>query len=82
MRYTASVSIMGKKHEATGESVLEAISNLGTVRLLPKTKSILTVSSKDTKRERVMSPIAMARLFNPSPLMRQVACKNTSLLFT
>lgn len=70
--------IWGKKHEASGSSVAEAVTALTVPN--PKGKSVLVIEHGDTKRERVLTPIATARLFSHG-LTREVTIKNTSLLF-
>jgi len=78
--YSASLKIFGKVYTAKGSSVSEAISNLkpeGTAR----GTSVLTVQCGQQKRDRILPPNATFRLFSASKLMRDVALKNTSLLF-
>lgn len=78
--YSAEVHILGKKYKALGKTLKEVLGNLKPEGH-PKTKSILVVMSGDKRKERVLTNIATMRLFSPSPLQREMAIKQTSLLF-
>jgi len=78
--YTASIRVFGKTYEAKGESVRDAIEHLklpGVVRAV----GILTVSHGSKSKDKVLPANATFRLFSPSKLMREVALKQTALLF-
>jgi len=77
--YKATVLLWGKKYEASGASVAEALSALKVPN--PKGKSILTITKGDQVKERILTPVATFRLLNSHGLTREVALKNTSLLF-
>lgn len=77
--YTATIIVLGKKYQGEGSSKEEALSKLSVPN--PKGKSILTVDSGENSRERILSPYMTARLFNPSPTVRNVALKQTASLF-
>lgn len=77
--YTATVKVVGKTFEATGATLSEAVGNLpvGNVR----GRAILTIEVGDVKREKVLMPMVVNRLFSASRYMKEVALKNISLLF-
>jgi len=78
--YTATIRLFGKTYRGEGSSVLEALRSLNPPAAM-KTVSVLTVSKGNVSKDRVLPPNATVRLFSPSRLMRDVALKNTSLLF-
>lgn len=78
--YTAKINILGKSFESAGDSVLAALSGLKP-NGLTKAKSVLVVSRGQKSRDRVLTPMMTARLFSPSRYVRDIALKNTSILF-
>jgi hypothetical protein len=79
MKYTATLKIMGKKITATGASSLEAITNLQAPRA--KGKSVLAVTNGERTQEKILAYSKTFALFSGSPMMRQIALKQMSLLF-
>jgi len=77
--YSATIKVYGKTFRATGKSVYEALENLKHAPI--KAMSVVTVKKGKLSKDRVLPPVATYRLFSPSRLMREVALKNTSLLF-
>lgn len=77
--YQATVKILGKLYEASGNSISEAI--LGLKPKNVKGLSILTIQRGDVKKERVLMPRITSRLFNTAGLTKEVALKNASILF-
>jgi hypothetical protein len=77
--YSASIKVVGKVYTASGGSALEAIANLKPEGQ-PKGISILTISKGGQKRERLLGRPLTFRLFSPSPLMREIALKQVSLI--
>lgn len=77
--YSASIKILGKIYTATGATKREALENLKPE--LGRGVSIITVSTGDKRKEKVLAPMQTMRLFSPSKLMREIALKNTALLF-
>lgn len=77
--YTATAIILGKKYTGTGNSASEAIGAIAPG--IAKGRCILTVSVNDTTKERVLTPVMVQRLFTAKGMTRDVAIKNTSLLF-
>lgn len=77
--YTASIKVLGKIYTATGTSLREAIEELTPEK--GKGVSILTISKGGMSKERVLNFGQTFRLFSASKLMREVALKNTCLLF-
>lgn len=77
--YTATLKALGKTYKAEGTTIAEAISKLtpGTVR----GAVILAVQGQDKPRERILTALQALRLFNTHGVTRDVALKNTSLLF-
>lgn len=77
--YTATLKVMGQSVVAKGDSAREAI-----LALKPKNakgKGVLTVQNGEQKRERILMPMIVSRLFNTVGLNREVAMKNISILF-
>lgn len=77
--YKASILIWGKRYDAIAFTLTDALACLNVPN--PKGKSILTISKGDKTKERILSPVATFRLLASHGLMREVALKNTSLLF-
>ena len=77
--YTASVNIAGRKYKGSGASVIEAIANIKLGGI--KGRGILTLSKGVKSKDRILSPIAMNRLFQSHGMLHDVQLKNTSLLF-
>ena len=78
--YKATLNIAGVKYEATGSTAVEAIGNLNP-RNIKNGKGILIVEGNGNKRERIIMPQFMNRLFTPSRLVREITLKNFGLLF-
>lgn len=78
-KYTATLVVMGKKYTSTGESVVDALANLevGNVH----GRGILTIEGNGQKRERIVPPVQLARLFTPSRLLKEVTLKSFGQLF-
>lgn len=77
--YTASVKVMGKNHIATGSSISDAISALAPQNC--KGKGILTLEHNGVKKERILMPVIVSRLFNTRGLTKEIALKQISTLF-
>ena len=77
--YTATIRVLGQSHTAQGNSTTDAITNLK----VPNARGVgvLSVKKGDAHRERILTPVVVSRLFSLSPTMRQMALKNTALLF-
>ena len=77
--YKSSIKVLGRRFEAVGSSVNEAISNLkpGTC----KGVGILTIQKDKERQDKILHPIIMSRLFNSHGLTRELALKNASILF-
>lgn len=78
--YNVTIKIMGKTYRADGDSLAEALTNLKPIGLV-KGVGILSVSIGGRTKEKVLTPPATYRLFSPSPMMREIALKNTTLMF-
>lgn len=79
--YTASIKILGKKYQATGSTAGEAIENL-KVGKVAKGMSILELSRDGSSHSKILPHMQTIRLFSPSKLMRSIALKNVSLMFS
>lgn len=77
--YKATVKIMGKPYESTGNTILEAISKLSPKNC--KGSCVITVQNGDVIKHKIVTSFMTARLFNMVGLTREIALKNTSLLF-
>lgn len=78
--YVVSLLAMGKTHKVEGDTIAEALDKLQKFPFV-RGKAILTVSKGDKVKERILSPFALSRLTSTSVLTRQIAIKNTALLF-
>lgn len=78
-QFTALAIVLGKKYNATGATVSEAIGNLKVDN--PRGKLILAVSNGETTRERVIMPMQAVRLLSLSRMSKEIALKQTSQLF-
>lgn len=81
LAFQASIRVLGKIYRAEGGSVTEALANLKPSGVA-KGMSILTVTNAKQSRERILNSIQTMNLFSPSRIRREIALKNTSLLFT
>lgn len=77
--YTANLIVLGKKYSAKGKTISSAIDGLkiGVAR----GKAVLTISTKEKSKERILNHLQTARLFNTRGLSREVILKNVSSLF-
>ena len=80
MTYTATLTVMGQKCIATGETAIGAISNLKPKNV--KGKGVLSIEHEGATRERILMPHIVQRLFNSVGLNREVAMKNIQMLFS
>ena len=70
---------MGKTYEAEGDTVTEALNKIQLRAVAGK--SILVISNKNNKIERVLPHPIARRAFTTIGMTREVAIKNLSLLF-
>ena len=70
---------MGKTYEAEGDTVTEALNKI-QLRAVAS-KSILVISNKNNKIERVLPHPIARRAFTTIGMTREVAIKNLSLIF-
>ena len=80
MTYKVTLTMMGKKYNATGDSVADAVSKIKPNNV--KAKGILTIEHGENKREKILMPHIAHRLFNSVGLNREVAMKNITILFS
>lgn len=78
--YTATIISLGKKVSTTGSTIKEAIENLKPINT--KSVAILVIEKNGYKQERILQPNQVYRLFNGGKLMKELALKNISMLFT
>ena len=78
--YLATIKIFGKKYSASGSTKIEALTNLN-VSNVAKGVSVLTLSKGKLSKDRLLRPMQTFRLFGSSRLMREVAIKQTSIMF-
>lgn len=79
--YTASIKILGKKYTSEGTTAQQAIENLAPEGV-KKGMSILSVTNGTATREKVLNTFQTSRMFSPSRIVREIALKNLSNLFT
>lgn len=75
----ATLKLMGKTYTAEGKTPTEAISNLKPG--IAKGNSILTLEHKGKKIEKILGRNATARLFSPSPTVRDINLKHAATRF-
>ncbi len=78
--YSATIKVLGKIYTSKGKTLREAIEMLKPIGVT-KGISLLTLSKGDVQRQKILGNIQTFRLFSPSRLTREIAIKNTSLLF-
>ncbi len=74
-----SLTNMGKTYEAEGDTVTEALNKIQLRAVAGK--SILVISNKNNKIERVLPHPIARRAFTTIGMTREVAIKNLSLIF-
>ena len=79
MKYKATINVLGRNHTSEGKTAHEAISNLKVP--LARGRSIVTMEKGDVKVEKILGLHLTARLFSPSPTVREIALKNAEILF-
>lgn len=77
--YTASIKVMGRVFKGTGDSVSDAIANIKPGAVAGRV--IMTVTSPNNKKERVLPLVVSKRLFMSKGMTQEVALKNVSLMF-
>jgi hypothetical protein len=77
--YTATVRVLGRTYTAKGKTAKDAILNLKPQNC--KGRAVLTLTKGKVTREKILAPIICYRLFNGSPMTREIALKNVGLLF-
>lgn len=75
----ATLLLWGKRYEAEGETIKDAISKIAVRN--PKGKAILIVENGDKRKEKILPARHLHQLFNTHGIMREVALKNVSMLF-
>jgi len=78
--YIVKAQIMGRTYEYTGETVLEALSKFEP-RNVKGFRCIISVERAGNKKDRILMPLQVNRLFNSHGMMREVAIKNCATLF-
>lgn len=78
--YKVIASVMGKKYEALGATVGEALVKLKVMNA--KGKAILSVEKGGVRKEKILMPHLASRLFNSFGISREIAIKNTSIMFS
>lgn len=77
--YEAIIKILGREYKSKGNTIEEAISSLKPQNC--KGKAILSVVRGDVRKDRILMPTTIFRLFNTRGFTREVAVKQSSLLF-
>lgn len=78
--YTAEIKMFGKIFSSQGYDVKEAISNLGPVGKIMGT-GVISVFHGEEKKDKILTTTQLFRLFNGGRIMKEIALKNTTLLF-
>lgn len=81
INYKVIIKVLGKTYEQIGDNVSEAL-NKFDIRNIKGVRSIITVEHNGVKKDRILQPMQTTRLFNSHGLMKEVAIKNCSLLFS
>lgn len=77
--YEVIVKVLGREYKAKASTISEAISLLKPQNC--KGKGVLSVIHGDVRKDRIVLPTVLFRLFNTHGITREVAIKQTSLLF-
>lgn len=77
--YMASIKVFAQTFTAQGKTAREAIANLSPGNV--KGRGILVIEKGGLRKERILMPQIVWRLFNSQGLMREIALKNASILF-
>lgn len=77
--YTASIRIWGKVYSSKGGSVKEALEGLEGRNV--RGHGILTISHGEAKKDKVLSVGQVFRLFSASPMMKEIAVKQLTMMF-
>lgn len=77
--YEALLTTMGRKHTSKGKTMEEAIGKLDVGNI--KGRAVLAIKHGKKTRERILNGAILFRLFSGSPLTREVAMKQMTLLF-
>lgn len=78
--YKAALKVLGKEYSATGSSIKEAIENLRPDNVI-KGATLLVLSKGDKRIEKIIPAFNAIRLFSGNKLTREIALKNTTILF-
>ncbi len=71
--------VLGKLTTAKGKTVREALTLLKVTNA--RGTSVITVTHGDKTKERILNTVQTQRLFNTAGFSREIAIKNTSVLF-
>lgn len=77
--YKATLKVAAQTYTSRGDSPIDAISKLSVSNV--KGKGILVVENSKNRKERILTPFLLSRVFSQSKLTRQVALKNLAILF-
>lgn len=79
--YTATIKVFGRYFFSEGATVREAIENM---KVDGKAGGIcvLSISKGEAKQDKILNATQLFRLFNGSRIMREVALKNVTNLFS
>lgn len=77
--YKLELRIRLENYTSSGKTLIEALENLKGPKS-QKVVSVLTIIKGEERMERILPAVITARLFSPSPLMREIAIKNLSLI--
>lgn len=78
-KYKLCIKISGKTFESEGDTIADALNNLKAQNT--KGRGVLIVEKDGKKRERILMPTLVYRMFNAQGLTREMALKNVSMLF-
>jgi hypothetical protein len=78
-KYTVTLTLLGKKYTATGTSPRDALEKIDIKSA--RGRGIIAVSNGEVTKERILLPMQVTKLFSSHGLFKEIALKNTAILF-
>lgn len=77
--YTVTIKSYGRKYSEIGSTVAEALGKLKAGKV--RGTALITVTKGGVIREKIVNGLLIDRIFNAGGVTREIAIKNTSLMF-
>lgn len=78
-KYELSLKVMGKVYTSSGDTLSEAITNLGATG--SKGIGVLTIKHGDRVKDKILTKLLTDRLFNTHGLHQQIILKQVETIF-